>query len=178
MERITQIEVKYEDRIFIVKKMTPFEGIAVLKELITKAMPFDLLSLLNEDDFEGISKVLSVAQGMSKKEMSIDEFVAFQKRLIKNCYEVKKIGEVPVLQNNGDFGVEDLENNMFLVCFLLLKVIEVNYKDFFLEILRKLGMLEGTEGIIQNVKNMMNNKENAEESKMAEGILSAKMTSF
>ena len=67
---------------------------------------------------------------------------------------------------------------MFLVCFLLLKVIEVNYKDFFLEILRKLGMLEGTEGIIQNVKNMMINKENAEESKMAEGILSAKMTSF
>ena len=43
MERLTQVTVEYENRTFIVKKMDPLEGIAVLKELLTKAMPLDLL---------------------------------------------------------------------------------------------------------------------------------------
>ena len=91
---------------------------------------------------------------MNKKEMSIDEFAEFQKRLMKNCYEKLKSGDVAVLQSNGDFGVPGLDNNMLLVGFLLLKVVEVNYKDFFLEILQKLNVLEESQKIMDQVKNV------------------------
>ena len=84
--------------------------------------------------------------------MSIDEFVVFQKRLMKNVYEKLKSGDVPVIQENGDFGVLGMEENMFLVGFLLLKVIEVNYKDFFLEILQKLGLLEDVQKMMNEMK--------------------------
>lgn len=71
---------------------------------------------------------------------------------MKNVYEKLKSGDVPVIQENGDFGVLDMEENMFLVGFLLLKVIEVNYKDFFLEILQKLGLLEDAQKMMNEVK--------------------------
>ena len=124
---------------------------AVLKEILTKALPIDLLSFLN-DSGAGIDKILSMTNSVSKKEMSIDEFVVFQKRLMKNVYEKLKSGDVPVIQENGDFGVLDMEENMFLVGFLLLKVIEVNYKDFFLEILQKLGLLEDAQKMMNEMK--------------------------
>ena len=151
MERKIKEIVTYEDRTFVIKKMTPFEGIAVLKEILTKALPIDFLSFLN-DSGAGIDKILSMTNSVSKKEMSIDEFVVFQKRLMKNVYEKLKSGDVPVIQENGDFGVLDMEENMFLVGFLLLKVIEVNYKDFFLEILQKLGLLEDAQKMMNEMK--------------------------
>ena len=123
----------------------------MLKEILTKALPIDLLSFLN-DSGAGIDKILSMTNSVSKKEMSIDEFVVFQKRLMKNVYEKLKSGDVPVIQENGDFGVLDMEENMFLVGFLLLKVIEVNYKDFFLEILQKLGLLEDAQKMMNEMK--------------------------
>lgn len=154
MERVTEQIVKYEDRTFVIKKMSPFEGIAVLKEILTKALPFNLLSFLNDDLNIELDKVLSITNKMNKKEMSIDEFAELQKRLMKNCYEKLKSGDVAVLQSNGDFGVPGLDNNMLLVGFLLLKVVEVNYKDFFLEILQKLNVLEESQKIMDQVKNV------------------------
>ncbi len=136
MERITQEIVKYQDdekeRIFVVKKMNPLLGIAVLKEILFGALPVDLFS-----DVEGMGQVTSMFSNVQKKEMSIDEFVKLERRLLSNVSEKLKSGEVPVIDSAGNYRVSNLENNMFLNGYLMVKVVEVNYKDFFLELFQK-----------------------------------------
>lgn len=159
MERLNQAEIEYENRKFIVKKMNPLEGIAVLKELLTKAMPLDLLGGLLKDEekdksLSGIGNMLGILD-TRKREMSIEEFVEFEKRLLKNTYEKLKSGDVRVIAENGDFGVEGMEDNMFLLGYLMVKVIEVNYRDFFIEILLKLGVIKKAEDVKEKMSEIM-----------------------
>lgn len=149
--RTTQEIFDYEGRTFVVKKMNPMEGIAVLKTLLTNALPIDLLGMFLSEDSKMKQMLALLPDGMSKKEMSIDDFVMFEKRLLRNTYEVLKSGEVQVVDNAGNIGVLDVEDNMFLIVFLLVKVIEVNYKDFFIETLQRLGMLEEIKSLTQEV---------------------------
>lgn len=157
MERLTQVTVEYENRTFIVKKMDPLEGIAVLKELLTKAMPLDLLGGIFKDgngNMSGIGSMLGILD-TTKREMSIEDFVKFEKRLLKNTYEVLKSGEVRIIAENGDYGVSGMEDNMYLLGFLMIKVIEVNYRDFFIEILLKLGIIKKAEDMTGKLAEVM-----------------------
>ena len=153
--RITKEYVEYEGRTFVVKKMNPLEGISVLKVLLTNALPIDLLSGFLDSDNKFKQMLALMPESTKKHEMSVEDFVLFEKRLLKNAYEILASGEVQVIDEAGNFGVFDIEDNLFLVMFLLVKVIEVNYKDFFLEFLRRLGMLEEMKSMAENLNGII-----------------------
>ena len=153
--RITEEYVEYEGRTFVVKKMNPLEGISVLKVLLTNALPIDLLGGFLDSDNKFKQMLALMPESTKKHEMSVEDFVLFEKRLLKNAYEILASGEVQVIDDAGNFGVFDIEDNLFLVMFLLVKVIEVNYKDFFLEFLRRLGMLEEMKSMAENLNGII-----------------------
>uniref|UniRef100_UPI0037DD19E6 phage tail assembly chaperone n=1 Tax=Methanobrevibacter smithii TaxID=2173 RepID=UPI0037DD19E6 len=152
MDRSTMQEVEYDGRIFIIYKMNPLQGIATLKTLITKALPINLLSFLDADD--KISKMFGGIKNIGKSEMSDDEFVELELKLLSNVSEVLKSGEVKIIDSAGNYQVQDLDNNMLINAFLLLKVVEVNYKDFFIELLQKLDGME--EKLTSKISEMTN----------------------
>lgn len=148
--KINFVEFEYEGRKFKAKKMSAFEGVAVLKTLLTRALPIDLLSdVFAKDGLAG--KLFAITDTPNKKDMSVDEFIEFQQRILRNAYEVLPAGDTPVVDKAGNFGVIDVEYNMFLVAYLLVKVIEVNYKDFFVEILQRCGMVEDAKLMTQEI---------------------------
>lgn len=152
LDRKTEEVVKYENREFIIKKMTPFKGIAVLKTLLTRALPIDLLSSFAEDT--AINKMFSGISN-TKKDMTEDEFIELEIELIRMVSEKLKGGDTPVIDDRGNFQVENLENNMLLVTWLLVKVIEVNYKDFFIELLQKAGVIKEVENVPEVIQNIL-----------------------
>ena len=86
--------------------------------------------------------------------MSDDEFVELELKLLSNVSEVLKSGEVKIIDSAGNYQVQDLDNNMLINAFLLLKVVEVNYKDFFIELLQKLDGME--EKLTSKISEMTN----------------------
>ncbi len=152
LDRKISEAVNYEGREFIIKKMTPFKGIAVLKTLLTRALPIDLLSSFS--DSEEVSRMFS---GMSKdkKDMTEEEFIELELELMKTVSENLKGGPTPVIDDRGNFQVEDLENNMLLVVWLLVKVVEVNYKDFFIEMLQKAGLITKLDNIPEQMQQII-----------------------
>lgn len=138
--RQTKKEIKWETegentRQFVIHKMPVLESISVLKTLLTRVLPLDLLSVLDESG--------NLAKGLAaipKKDMSDEEFTEFTKRLLQNVYEKLPVGETAVIDEVGNYGVIDLEYNLTLALYLLMQVVLVNYKDFFIEILQKLGV--------------------------------------
>lgn len=139
--RITQSTFEASGRKFIIKKMTPLMGIAILKELISRSLPIDLLSMM--DSAGAGSKLKSIMSFSSSmvKPMGIDEFVEFEQRILLNVYELLPSGEVQVIDTLGNYKVLDLENDMSLVLRLLVETIKVNYKDFFIEILQEVKLI-------------------------------------
>lgn len=146
MERKTfEIEV-IDGRQFIIKKMPAAESMSVLKEILTRSLPIDLLSLINVEG-KSIGSTLSSSGLGQGSQMSIDEFSKFQMRLMKNVSERLPGGDIEVVDSLGNFKVEDLEFNLDLFLTLLLKVVSVNYKDFFIEKMKKLGFLDKVDNI-------------------------------
>ncbi len=138
--RQTKKEIKWETegentRQFVIHKMPVLESISVLKTLLTRVLPLDLLSVLDESG--NLAKGLAV---IPKKDMSDEEFTEFTKRLLQNVYEKLPVGETAVIDEVGNYGVMDFEYNLTLALYLLMQVVLVNYKDFFIEILQKLGV--------------------------------------
>lgn len=164
--RVTEMLVEYKSledendvRKFVIKKMVPIEGLAVLKELLTRAMPVDLLGTLSAGDANNnIGRMLGLAGNVKmRSEMSIDEFTQFLKRLLKNAYEVLPVGQVQVYNKDGTCNINNFEDDMFLNLWLIAKVIEVNYKDFFIEALQRAGLQQATEETIQNATETITN---------------------
>jgi hypothetical protein len=141
MERVNEKRIEIGERIFIVEKMDAFESIAVLKELLTRTMPFDLMGLLGP--LMNDSSIVGTLGSITKSDMSIDEFVDLQKRILTYCSEVLPSGKVSVInKSNRTFGVENLEKDIDSVFKLLVESVRLNYESFFIDNLRKTGILE------------------------------------
>lgn len=140
--RKTEEVVEIQGRKFVIKMFPAVEGLAVLKELITRAIPFDLFSGIGVGGNSISDLIKSFGVDNSKSQMSIDEFAAFEKRLLR-CVDARlKDGDEPILDEDGAYQVVDIEHNMTLVLKLLMEVVRVNYKDFFLETLKELKLLK------------------------------------
>ena len=141
MYREEQVELK--GRTFVISKMPAAHALSVLKDLLTKVLPVDLLSMLFQSDEGGVMNDIEKVLGglKNKKEMSAKEFELFQKDLLKYSSELLKSGRVPVIDELGNFSVSDLEYDLFLLSALLLKILIFNYKDFFTEVLQFLNKM-------------------------------------
>ncbi len=128
-------EVTMDGRTFQLKKLPAARSYAILVEIMTKAVPTDLL--LNElQDF----LPLNLTSLPGRQMMSMEEMELLQLKLLAAVSEQLKSGWVPVVDNQGNFQVEDLEDNMLLFGELLVKVVEFQYADFFTALLSRLGI--------------------------------------
>ena len=142
-ERINEKRIEIKGRKFQINKMDALESLAILKELLTRAMPFDLTSIFGDEINKLIGSSSSVASVMnSKKDMSIDEFILFQRRLLKYAYEILPSGPVQVMNQYGEFGIIDADKDLTMVLKLLIEIVRFNYESFFIETLSTLGILK------------------------------------
>lgn len=140
--------LEYSNRKFEIQKMDALESLAVLKELLTRALPFDIMSifgseisqLMGSKQMGGIGSLLD-----SKKDMSIDEFILLQKRILKYSYEILPSGPVQIVTSAGDFGVMDVDKDLALILKLLVESVRLNYESFFIEMLQSIGIVEKAE---------------------------------
>ena len=79
---------------------------------------------------EGKSPDLVMPQGRAL--MTKGEFFAFQRDCLSVVKEVMKGGhEQPIINKNGSWGVQDIENNTMLVLMLTIHALAFNIADFF-----------------------------------------------
>lgn len=149
VERTKQIKI--EDRTFVLKKMPAAKAYAVLVEILTKAMPLDLL-LGAMQDFLPVS--LTNLKG--KQMMTMEEMEQLQVKLLSSVSEMLSSGLVPVVDSQGYFQVEDLEDDMLLFGTLLVKVMEFQYADFFTGLLSRMGItLDNPQALLQKSKDIL-----------------------
>lgn len=128
-------QITLEERTFILKKMPAARGYAILAEILTKVLPLNIIGSTLEDF---IPKSLLNLE--NKQQMSIEELEVLQLRLLANVSEQLPGGLTPIVDKQGNFQVEDLEDDMLLFGQLLAKVLVFQYKDFFLDALGMLGI--------------------------------------
>lgn len=141
MDRKKNEVVELQGRTFVIRYLPAAEGLAVLKDLITRTVPLDIFSGIDVGG-KSLSNLLSSFGGSNKTLMSIDEFAALENRLMKCVSEKFPRDEINVIGEYGEFLVDDLEDNIELYFDLILKVVAFNYKDFFLKKLEALGLIE------------------------------------
>lgn len=141
--RETEKIFEVNDRKFTIKMMEPLYGIAILKELLTRSLPIDLLGMIDSTGQSSkLQGLVSSSSSAGVKPMGIDEFVEFQRRILSYAYEILPSGEVQVIDKFGNYKVMNLENDMALVLRLLVEILKVNYLSFFIEILQNFKILE------------------------------------
>ena len=152
-ERKTFEVIELQGRKFVIRMFPAAEGLAILKELMTRALPMDLLSNVAIGGQSVGEKLKGFGFDNSKSAMSIDEFAAFEKRLL-TCVDARlKDGDEQIINEDGTYNVVDIEYNLSLVMKLLLEVVRVNYKDFFVDSLKELKVLKGiTEAKAEEIK--------------------------
>lgn len=130
-----ELRVETEGRVFVIKKFSAARSYSILVEILTKALPLNLIGSALEEFVPAHLLNLS-----GKKQMSMEEFESLQLKLVECVSEVLDAGPVAVIDKDGNFAVEDLEDNMIIFGQLLIKVVEFQYKDFFQGILAKIGV--------------------------------------
>lgn len=148
-ERTKQIMI--EDRTFVLKKMPAAKAYAVLVEILTKAMPLDLLLGAMQDFLPA-----SLSNLRGKQVMSMEELEQLQLKLLSSVSEMLNSGPVPVVDSQGHFQVEDLEDDMLLFGTLLVKVVEFQYADFFTGLLSRMGItLDDPQALLKKSKDIL-----------------------
>jgi hypothetical protein len=105
----------------------------VLTEILTKALPLNLLGTAFEEFLPA-----GLLRKEGKQQMTIDEFEALEILIMRSVSEQLAV-LTPVVDKAGHFMVPGLEDDMVLFGQLLVRALEFQYKDFFAEILRRLG---------------------------------------
>jgi len=148
MDRKKSELVELQGRSFIIRFLPAAESLAILKDLMTRSIPLDIFSNIVLDTADGpsnLANLLSNFGGSNKSIMSIDEFAKLENRLMRCVSEKFPRDEIEVIGNYGEFQVDDLEDNLELYFDLIIKVVEFNYKDFFLKKAEALGLIKRIE---------------------------------
>lgn len=133
--REKQKTVQLDGRTFIIRKLPAARGYALLVEILTKALPLNLIG----SALEGFVPA-GLLDTAGKQVMSLEELEALQLKLMASVSEILPAGETKVLDGQGNWQVEDLGDDMLLFGQLLVKVVVHQYQDFFTGVLSKLGI--------------------------------------
>lgn len=123
--RQTEKIIEVQGRKFKVKAFDAMTGSYIAFALFEKILPSGM---------EG--KVLSQVGASSplpqgRQLMSKKEFFDFQKDCLGVVYEVLKGRDAPVIEENGHWGIADIENNTVLALLLTIHALAFNVSDFF-----------------------------------------------
>ena len=152
IEKTKNIEIN--GRTFILKKMDARTGSFMLFKLM-KLIPSILENLdiekINLEDFSlNDLKKLNLTQMLDPVfEMPEKEFCYIQDNCLKVVDELLNAGPQPVLQKNGDWGVNDIAENLGLVMNLTIQSLAFNL----------MGFLEGSPltSLVENVTSFQQN---------------------
>ena len=111
-KRETTKKIEIKGRQFVLEKFDPFFGVY----LATMALGAD-----HKNGIEGVIKSL-----LSKPK---DEFIQLQKDILSYCYEMLEVGRVKIIDENGNFAVQDMSSA--LVLSLVIQSLMFSMTDFF-----------------------------------------------
>lgn len=130
MARVTEKTVEIQGRKFKIKAFDAFTGSYIAFTLFEKMMPMGMEEkVMATLQAEGTSPDMLLPQGRAL--MTKGEFYAFVRDCLSVVSEELKGREAPVLNKNGSWGVDDIENNTILVIMLVINALAFNVSDFF-----------------------------------------------
>ena len=127
--------IEIDGRQFILQTQPAASVYALLTEILTKGLPLNLLGSALEQFIP--ASMLNMA---GKQTMTVEEMEKLQLEFMRCVSEILPGGPVAVVDERGNYQVEDLEYDMLLFGQLLTEMAKWQYADFFTEILRKLGI--------------------------------------
>ena len=119
-------------RKFRVNRFDAFTGSYILFTITEKVLPAVLASQGKNTKGEDAFNFGDVVQKM-RLALSREEFKALQLDCLRVCQEILPAGNMDVIGENGQFGVQGLENNMSIVLQLTIHALMFNMLDFFKE---------------------------------------------
>lgn len=135
-KRETFKEVTLDGRTFRIQKFDALTGSYVAYRLMAEALPF------------GMGAEIGVPQTGEMKLMSKKDFKELQLDCLRVCFETLPAGITCVVNDNGSFGVPDLENDTKTVLALTIHALMFNISSFFGESLLD-SIAKGIQGISQ-----------------------------
>ena len=127
--------IEFEDRNWRIGKFSAQVGSYIAYSLMGEILPMGIT-------IDGIPKAPAGSKIMSKS-----DFIDLQNDCLKICSEMLPAGPATVLNENGSWGVEDIENNPKLALVLMIQALMWNITDFFDENLL-LSLATGLSGIL------------------------------
>jgi len=118
-ERVIKKQVEIMGRKFVVEKMNALKGSYVAFQILTKTLPM------------GLAAKTGISLPSGNQSMSMSEFIELQTSLLSCIKETLRGGDTKILDEGGNFGVEELENNAPLLMRLTIESIVFNFSDFF-----------------------------------------------
>ncbi|WNF07269.1 phage tail assembly chaperone [Brevibacillus borstelensis] len=129
--KVSYKDVEVNGRKFRVKKFTARVGSFMIVKLTSLLAPiFSSIRSNTGDDFNvedmDIAGILGQLSNISEK-----DFDYIQEQALKVCYEHLPSGLAPVLNENGTFGVLDLEEDAATIMTLTIHALGFNLTSFF-----------------------------------------------
>lgn len=129
-KRQVEDELKIGERTFKLTSYDPLLGNYLLMKLLTTVLPFGIGRSINEAvGTEAVQENVPIAEEGNVKMMSKKDFIEFQSDILKHCYEVLPGDIVPVVRENGTYGIDNF--TMKIAIQLLIASVAFNFNDFF-----------------------------------------------
>ena len=121
-KRETRRVVDLAGRKWAIKKFDAFTGSYIAYALMGQMLPGGIDSMIRGKNPDG-PKPTSI--------MSKNDFISIQKDCLSVCYEVLPSGDVPLIGENGNWGVVDVENDSSIIIALTIHALLFNVSSFF-----------------------------------------------
>ena len=125
-KRETFRNIELNGRKWRVEKFDALTGSYLAYQLINLALPPMIGKLLANSG-------IPVGGDHSGRVMSKQEFMEFQKDCLRVCFEILPARNAPVIAENDNWGVEELEKDLSTVLMLTVHVLIFNVQSFFEE---------------------------------------------
>ena len=112
--------VTLSGRQWAIKKFDAFTGSYIAYALLGQMLPGGMDSMVRGETSEKPTSI------MSKK-----DFISIQKDCLSVCYEVLPAGDIPIIGENGNWGVQNIENDSSTVIALTIHALLFNISSFF-----------------------------------------------
>lgn len=130
MKRETKKIVELQGRKFEIRAFDAFTGSYIAFTLMEKMLPMgveDKVAKTLQAEGKDVDTMIPTNRAL----MSKGEFMAFQRDCLSVVGEVLPARTAPILNANGSWGVDDIENNTMLVLLLTIHALVFNVASFF-----------------------------------------------
>lgn len=129
MKRTTKKIVEIQGRKFEIRSFDAFTGSYIAFTLMENMLPMGMeAKVMNAVKADGGDAAVSLP---SRALMSKGEFIAFQRDVLSVVGEVLPARTAPLFNENGSWGVADIEDNAMLVIMLTIHALVFNIAGFF-----------------------------------------------